>query len=199
MLRPPYRAPKLKQDKIRKYFMQRAIQIGEAALLLADLEVPLFILARVLCEDTLWMLWVSRSRQNALKYTDTAASAEAKISKVLVKGGRIRLVKTDTRRDVTQEILPMLEALKDERTAWALAQDLGLCKLYDILYRWNSLYVHGYTFEIESQNPKQSSAIPLSHIQAFLWVIFHAADRQSGCLGSEEVLKWLGLSTIGGK
>src|SRR5215471_7955673 len=143
--------------------MQRAIQIGEAALQLADLEVPLFVLARVLCEDTLWMLWVSQSRQNAMKYHKTAVSAESKISRELFKGGRIRLVKTETGQDVSNEILPKLEALRDGRQAEVIAKQLGLHKLYDIIYRWNSLYVHGNTYEAELWNPKQSSAIPLSH------------------------------------
>lgn len=142
------------------------------------------------------MLWVSRSRENAAKYHKTTISADAKFTREVAKAGRIRILSSSS--DVTSQMLKKLSRFRDERKAEAVASELELSKLYDVIYRWNSLYVHGNTFDIELRNPKQSAAIPLNHIQAFLWVIFSAAKEPSGTLSARQVLNWLGFSSIGG-
>ncbi len=44
-----------KRKDILHYFVRRAIQIGQSSFLSQDLEIPVFILGRVLCDDMFTM------------------------------------------------------------------------------------------------------------------------------------------------
>lgn len=61
--------PKNTQTHLFHYFASRIAEIGTAALRIPDLEVPLAILCRVLCEDFISLYWVAQSGQNAEHYT----------------------------------------------------------------------------------------------------------------------------------
>ena len=43
------------RNKVLYYFMERAVQTGEACFRISDLQLPLSVLARLLCEDFLIM------------------------------------------------------------------------------------------------------------------------------------------------
>ena len=164
-----------------------------------ELEHPLCLLARVLCEDFFLIYWVSVSSQTASEYDKTAATEWAKLLRVNVKGKRARIVKTKTRVNVTQRYMPMLEALKAERKIWKIADELGLLKVYDMVYRFYSLYVHGNTFKFEHVNSQGNAPSALSAINALLKAILVVANHPHSAIKADEILTRLGLHNVGGK
>jgi hypothetical protein len=192
---PPYINPKKKQDKIRLYLVARAVEHGEAALRIADLETPLFILARVICEDFFLIYWVSASSKHATEYDKGAASQWAKLLRINVLRKRARIIKTETGANVTRKYMPRLEALNFERRIEQIAGESGLLKVYDMVYRYHSLYVHGNTYKFESENP----VVALANINAFLKVILFVGDHACATVTRNEVLQSLGVLTIGGE
>src|SRR5438445_3410255 len=105
---PAYFTSTSKREKVLFYFMDRAAQIGEASFRIADLQMPLFVLARVLCEDFFTVYWVSLSEKNADEYQKAAISEMAKIIHKNLTNKRARIRHIPSKKDVTAEFLPKL-------------------------------------------------------------------------------------------
>jgi len=196
---PAYSAARQKQQEIRVYFTRRAVQLGEAAFRIGDLEIPQFVLARVLCEDFILLFWVSLSPKNATQFDKTGLSAMSKLVRVNVTRGRALLRSTITGKNESESLLPKLDRFKLSRNLEEIAKDLGLSKLYDVTYRFDSLHVHANMFGLGRENEQEGTAVALSAINATLKVIVLLADRSAGSVTADEVLTSLGLHTLAGQ
>jgi hypothetical protein len=190
---PPFLASTKKRDKVLVYFMDRAAQISEASFRINDLQLPLFVLARVLCEDLFTMYWVSLSDSNAEEYCKFATSEMAKVISTNLKNKRARVRKVSSKKDVTAEFLPKLASRIVKKTrVEQIAELTGLSKVYDIVYRYNSLEVHGNTFGLSEMKPEMDGiAVAASAINALLQVILLVADNRDHPLTADEVLSSL--------
>lgn len=195
---PSYFASRKKQDRIRLYFMERAIQVGEAAFRIADLEMPLCVLARVLCEDFFLLYWISLSKKNASEFDQGAVSEMAKLLRVNVVKGRARIRSITTGKNVTETFLPKLDKLKVKRNLEQIAKASGLSRVYDVVYRFDSLHVHGNTFGLERENRQEGPPIALSAINAILNVMILLVDKPAQIVTADEVLTTLGMHTLAG-
>lgn len=186
------------RDKVFRYFMERAAKLGEACFRTSDLQMPLFVLARVLCEDFFTMYWASLSEENSTEYSQVALSEMAKMIRHNLKNKRARLREISSGRDVTAEFLPELERrVAKKKTIEQIAKESGLSKVYDIVYRYDSLEVHGNTFGLSDLKPEMDGiAVAVSAINAFLRVILLVADNKDRSLTADEVLSALNMRSV---
>ncbi len=197
---PSFFASKQEGDKLLCYFMERAVQIGEACFRISDLQVPLFVLARVLCEDFFTVYWISLSEENAAKYSRAALSEMAKMMRENLENKRARVRDTSSGEDVTAQFLPELKRhVSKKKTIKQIAKESGLSKVYDIVYRYDSLEVHANTFGLsELKSEMDGIAVAVSAINAFLRVILLVADNKDRPVTAEEVLSALNMRPIPG-
>ncbi len=195
-----FSASKQQRDKALCYFMERAVQIGEACFRISDLPMPLVVLARVLCEDLFTLYWASLSEENLAEYHKAAVSEMVKLMRLNLKKGRARLRQISTGKDVTAEFLPELNThVTTKKTIEQMAQESGLSKLYDIIYRFDSLEVHANTFGLsEFKSEMDPIAVAASAINAFLRVILLIADNKNRVVTADEVLSTLNMRSFGG-
>jgi hypothetical protein len=191
-------------DKMRNrvlcYFMERAVQTGEACFRVYDLQLPLSVLARLLCEDFFIMYWVTLSEENATKYSKMVLSEMAKLICKNLKNKRARIRKKSTGEDATAELLPELtQQLCGKKTLEEISRESGLSKVYDIVYRYNSLEAHANTFGLsEMKSEMDGIAASISAINAFLRAILLIADNMDRIVPAEEILLTLNMRYIPG-
>jgi hypothetical protein len=193
---PSFFASTDKREKVLFYFMGRAVQIGEASFRISDLQTPLFVLARVLCDDFFTMYWVSLSNKNADEYCKTSLSEMAKLMRKNLTNKRAKVSEISTKKDVTAQFLPKINSriVKNKKTIEQLAVASGLGKVYDVVFRYSSLEVHGNTFLVSEMNPDQDGiAVAASTINALLRVILLIADSKDRTLTPDEVLAALNM------
>jgi hypothetical protein len=193
----PYLAPETTRGKAILYFADRAIQIGEACFRIRDLQTPLFLLSRALCEDLLLMFWASQSEVNAVSYLTAARSEASRVLRTSLRGKRARILDKKTGSDVTAGFLPQLEPFIVERQRLGeIACRSGLGKVYDIIYRHNSLEVHGNTFGLTESYSPETVAVALSAISAFLTAILNIVNAGENPLAAADVLKILNIQNL---
>ena len=180
------------------YFANRAIQIGEGCFRIYDLQVPLLILARVLCEDLIRLFWASQSTENAAEFEKLSASEMTRALRANLLSGRARIRHGSSGEDVTKSSLPELEGLiAKKKTIENMAKESGLSKLYDVVYRVGSLVAHGNMIGLESEDPNAMPVLAaLSAINGFLGVITMILDGPTP--KAKAILDILGIGKIGG-
>jgi len=104
---PGYAGTSGKQGQILGHFLSRALQMSEASVLIgrANLGTPLFVLARVLCEDLFLCLWVSLSEQTADEYLSAVTSDGARMIRVLLNSGRGQIRDKSTHEVKTHDFM----------------------------------------------------------------------------------------------
>ncbi len=192
------------QDKILLSFLSRANQISVGCLLVgrARLGTPLFVLTRVLCEDLFLIAWISLSESNAAVYANTVVWELARIGLLNIEKGRAKIVSKTTGADCTATMVPKIKDLKTDRNnVEQLAGELGLGKVYDILYRSMSPEVHGKTFGMASSSEDNGLAAALSAVISLIQTICLIADNKvihNRTTTADEVLRILRIDTLGG-
>jgi hypothetical protein len=193
----PYIAPENERDKVLLHFASRGIQIGEACFRIGDLQTPLFILARVLCEDFLLMFWASQSEKNAAEYSKKVQSEMARMLTKSLTNKRARLREKKSGKVVTEIFLPKLAGFISKRKHLGeIARESGLEKVYDRIYPFNSLEVHGNTLGLCESNPAHTVAVALSAINAFLRAILNVVDAGDNPLTAAEILELLNMQNV---
>jgi hypothetical protein len=76
------------QQKVKKYFILRAADVGEASLRVGKITLPQFIFARVLCEDFIQFFWANISASNASAYSKAVFSEIIRVMQTSIVGGR---------------------------------------------------------------------------------------------------------------
>jgi hypothetical protein len=196
----PYFVPDKEQDKVRRYFMERAVQVGEACFRISDLQMPLFALARVLCEDFFTLYWVSLSDKNASDYCKRTVSEMAKMLEKHIANKRIRVREISTGKDVTVDALKKITPhVTKKKRIEQIATESGLGKVYDIVYRYDCLEVHGNTFGLsEAECAMDGIAVAASAVNALLRVILLVVDNQDRIVTADEVLSTLNMRHVPG-
>jgi hypothetical protein len=166
------------QAQILRHFLSRAQQMTDASELVgrAGLGTPLVVMMRVLCEDLFLTLWVGLSEENAAEYSSATKAEALKFMRVLLENGRGMIRDKSTHEDKTHEIMPRLkeESKTDRRRIDQLAVKLGLGKVYDLIYRYPSMEVHGTTFDL----PAASAEAGLSSIVSLVKCIGLVVDNR---------------------
>lgn len=186
------------QDKLVLHFIDRGFQIGEACFRIADLKTPILVLSRVLCEDFLQMFWILQSKENATEYAKSAASELAKGARFNLMQKRAVIRRKSTGEDVTATFMPELSKLIVKRkSAEEIASASGLGKVYDTVYRFDSLEVHGKTFPRLSQADDEKALLAaFPAIIAFLEAEILITDNRATT--AEEVLRHMRIDKLGG-
>jgi hypothetical protein len=187
------------QDKLVLHFIDRGVQIGEACFRVADLRTPILVMSRVLCEDFLRMFWVLQSKDNAANYAKSLASEPAKIGRVHLTRGRAVLRRKTTGEDVTAALLPEFgKLIVKKKTVEEMAVEARLGKVYDVVYRLDSLEVHGNTFLRFSQADDEMALLPaFPAIIAFLEAEIHITDNRTTT--ADEILRHMRIDKLGGE
>ena len=187
------------QDKLVLHFIDRGFQIGEACFRIADLKTPILVLSRVLCEDFLQMFWILQSKENATEYARSVASELAKGARVNLMQKRAVIRRKSTGENVTATFMPELSKLIVKRkSAKEIAGASGLGKVYDIVYRFDSLEVHAKTFPGLSQAAAEKALLAaFPAIIAFLEAEILITDNRATT--AEEVLRHMHIDKLGGK
>jgi hypothetical protein len=194
------------QEKVLKYFLDRATQLGEACLLVGQehLGTPLFALMRVLCEDLLITAWVATSTQNTDEYVKGVLSQVSKTARVQLDRGRARIVNRTTGEDETAAFRPELSsAITAPSRVEQIATEAGLLKVYDAAYRGlASLEVHGNSFGLPSSSDETALvgafAAVLGFLNAIMLIVQNRVVAKKKTEPSE-VLETLAIHRLGGK
>lgn len=197
---PEYQYAQSEQDKVKQYFMLRAADIGEAAFRVGKLDLPQMIFARVLCEDFIQFFWATQSANNAAQFSEAVPSELIRVARSNIAEGRAQIRHKETGQDHSKEVFDELaKEIVPRLNLKGLAEDCGLAKIYDIVYRFRSLPVHAKTFDIAGYtgtNDAEAVAAALSVIVGFLKVTLDVVEKPTS---AQDVLKRLGLDKLGGK
>jgi len=179
---PSFAASTQKRHKVLCYFLNRAIQIGEACLLVSEFHCPCWCSS----EDFFRMYGASMSDENAEEYRKGAISEATKMVQKNLQTKHIKARRKSSNEDVTTEFLPTLAAhiVKTNRID-KLASELGLSAVYNLLYRYGSLEVHGNTFGwIQAKSPTATDSTANALLKAVLLV----ADNRERAFPANEIL-----------
>nr|HEV7952810.1 DUF5677 domain-containing protein [Candidatus Acidoferrales bacterium] len=192
---PDIRFSSKTRERVLLYFINRAVQIGEAAFYIPKLRTPLALFARTLCEDLFLLFWASQSEAKALEFEKRATSASLTVLRKNLEQNRARIRHRETGEDVTQQFLPEIKDLISESPQIrTLAFESGLGKVYDILYRFNSLDVHGNTFGLPLDEDKNSIPVIVSAIVAFLRAMLFIVKGEAAT--AEDILQVLNIRSV---
>jgi hypothetical protein len=184
------------QTLLCHYFASRAIKIGIAALRVLDLDVPLAILCRVLCEDFISLYWAAQSAQNAEHYTQRSLREMGKRATILIsrviedkkrKGESVEGINVEPFQQMTPKIKP--------KSIAGMAKEVGLDVLYDHVYRGTSLEVHGHqwgVFRIDLKNLNQELLV-LSYLSTMLILTVGLFNHGQTVITPKVVLEQFGL------
>lgn len=196
---PRFGESRNEQDSVKLYFMLRAIDIGEACVRVQDLILPQMIFARLLCEDFIQFFWANQSKENATEYSNGVRSEVIRTATVVAEAGRAQFRNRHTGQDQSDIVIAELTKYVIPRVSLKeIAANCGLSKIYDVVYRFGSLPVHAKTFDIAidvGMSDERTLAAQLSAISGFLRVIL---DVVEGNVSAEDVLRRLGLESLGG-
>jgi len=194
---PRYAYAEKEQAKAVAHFLGRAVQFGEATYRIRNLPLVLDVLLRVFCDDLIRLFWVAQSENNAAEYAKVTVSEFAKMARVNLEKGHMRVVNKKTREDATVKLLPELARLSSPaKKVEQLAKQCALEKVYDIPFRFFSLAVHGNTFL--PKLPPGADLVVLPAIIAFLRATSTIAENYPDrTTSAEEVLRLLRLDKVG--
>jgi hypothetical protein len=189
-----------KQKDVLFYFLGRAIQIGKSCFLSQDLETPLYVLARVLCDDMFTMYWVSLSKDNAIEFENLAFSEKARYLKRNLANKRASVRHKGTGEDGTDKLIGEASRHIIPRTTIdKIAQNCQLGHVYDILFMRGSLYVHGFAYYFDpSYQQVDPRVAALSMIVSLLRVMLLIWDRPYGSLTAEDIRASLNVQRLTG-
>ena len=178
---PVYQDAGTEQKKVVRHYLDRSRELARATLLVADagLVVPTSLFMRVLCEDLFLITYAAASEENASRLAGAGVVAMAHAAAVNLQRGRAHIRKIGTTEDHTDEVLPEIRKRAADRfNIEQIAKDVGLGGIYDVVYRYASLEVHGKTFGIFSSDDGNGAIMPTLHaIIAMLNVIIRVADN----------------------
>src|ERR1700723_869412 len=192
LVEPRYVEAKTERAKLIAYFMDRAVQLGEATYRVKTIPVALDIFLRVICDDFIRLYWVAQSEKNAADYAKRTISEMAKLVRVSLEGGHARMRNTKTGQDATAARLKVLPSFASpSKSTEQMAKDCGVEKIYVIPFRVSSFTVHGNTFKFPTLEGAEMVAFPA--IIGFVNLVSAVADGYPDKLPSaNEVLAMLG-------
>jgi Family of unknown function (DUF5677) len=129
---------------VSSYFVGRAIEIAEASVRIGDLRTPLFVMARVLCDDFFTLYYVSLSAENFERYRERQQTEVLKVVVGFLKNRHAVITRNDDGLELNDAFIARFrEDISYEGTVRAMAEQCGVGSVYDIVYRRTTLEVHG--------------------------------------------------------
>jgi Family of unknown function (DUF5677) len=182
------------QGLLSYYFADRARKVGNACLRILDLDAPLAILCRVLCEDFINLYWVTQSPENAIYYTKRSISEMGKVTKRLFS----RMIEEKKNEGENLEMNIDFDKLAPKvktKTLKDMAKEVGLDALYDHVYRSESMSVHGHNWGIFQIELKNMELLLLSQISTLLVVTAGLFNHGHQVITPKVVLAEFGLES----
>jgi hypothetical protein len=191
---PKYKYPETEQTKVMAHFLDRAIQIGEAAFRIRNLPVPLDVLIRVFCEDLIRLFWSSLSDSNAAQCAEVPVLELTRMTRLMLGKDYAKVLDRKTGQDVSAQMLPELaQHARKRKSIEQIATECGLQRIYDIPFRFASLPVHGNTFDLHHSSG-EGALTALPAVVAFLGAVTFIADSYPDRTPSaNKILEILGL------
>lgn len=202
---PEFTNPQAQQGQAIRHFVEREFQFVKACDLLAnaDLDSPLIILTRVICEDAILCFWIARSEADAAEYCKAVGSESIRLVRIMLENNRGVIHSKSTKEDKTAETLQKLKGMNtDGFRIEQVATTVGLQKLYDILYRFPSMHVHGKSFGDLWGEKEGGVFAALSAVASVAEAVGLIADNRmlrNQSTSAEEVLRLLRIENLGGK
>ncbi len=143
------------QEDCLIYCLKRAIDISEGCLLAADTRLPesAAVLGRGLFEILIEVNWITFSKENAKKFAEaTLGELKTNVREALKRGvGRVTLKATG--EDKSQEFLssPVMQDIPRRLQFGQMAKDVGLGKIFEMLYGFFSMCAHGFAYGIAEE------------------------------------------------
>jgi len=106
----------------------------------------LAILARALLENFILALWVTKSEENACSLEHEAVAELARIARLNLGAGKLKIVNQETGEDATSQFLNSgrFKNLPKRVSVEARAREANVLDLYNIFYRSLSMDTHGH-------------------------------------------------------
>lgn len=202
---PEFVNPQAQQGQAICHFVERALQLVNACGLLvnADLDTPVIILTRVICEDAILCFWIARSEADAAEYCKAVDGESIRLVRIMLENNRGVIRSTSTKEDKTAEILQKMKGMNtDGFKIEQVAAKVGLQKLYDILYRFPSMHVHGKSFGDLWGESEGGIFAAISAVASMAETVGLIADNRmlrNQPTSAEEVLRLLRIENLGGK
>lgn len=163
----------------------------------------LAILARALLENFILALWITKSEENALSLEHEAVAELARIARVNLKAGKLKILNKETGEDASTRFLDTdrFKNLPKRMSVEARAREANVLDLYNVFYRFLSMDIHGHGERITSNEFYLDLAtMHLQGIGALLKAIectgrMWLKDRR--CPDNEELRSILGLGNWG--
>jgi hypothetical protein len=194
------------QGQALRHFLSRTAQLGEGSDLLcqADLDVPLMILLRVVCEDFFLCFWIARSEEDAVEYCRAVGAESLRLMRIMLENNRGVIQHKSTKENKTADVLRKLKTMNtDGFKIEQIAQKLGLTKVYDIVYRWQSMLVHGKSLSLELADDREKAIFStVSALASLMEAIVLIADNRvlrGRATETHEVLQLLRIENVGGR
>ncbi len=200
------------QEEMLFHFLQRDSQLGESCYLLANagLRPGLFALMRVLCEDLFLSYSISQSEVEATKYAKEVLSELARFGLINIERDRAKIVEKKTGKavdgdplaDVIAKIKGSVTPKDERRTVEAIANSCGLGKVYDTVYRFASLDVHGKILNVLGPvDDEKAIRAALPGIVLLLRAVVMIVNNRLQGRGTtvKEILRTLNIEKVAGK
>jgi Family of unknown function (DUF5677) len=202
---PEFANPQAQQSQTIRHFVERTLQFVNACDLLvsADLDTPIIILTRVICEDAILCFWIARSEADAAEYCKAVDGESIRLVRIMLENNRGVIRSKSTKEDKTAETLQKLKGMNtDGFKIEQVAAKVGLHKLYDILYRFPSMHVHGKSFGDLWGEKEGGVFAAISAVASVAEAVGLIADNRmlrNQATSAEEVLRLLRIENLGGK
>lgn len=200
------------QEEMLLHFLQRDYQLGESCYLLASarLRPGVFVLMRVLAEDLFLAYPISQSTEEATKYKEEVLSELARTGRINIDRSRATIIDETTSKEVDAaqlaEVLSYFNEVitpkADRRTIEDIANSCGLGKVYDTLYRFASMDVHGKILNVLGPvDDEQAIRGAIPAIISLLDVLVMIANNRLHGRGTtvKEILRGLNIEKVAGK
>jgi Family of unknown function (DUF5677) len=160
-----------------------------------DLDLPLAILCRVLCEDFINLYWATQSAENAEFYSKSSLREMGKATLIaiarMIEYKKLKGEPVNTNVEPFKKMTPNIKP----KSLAQMAKEAKLDLLYDHVYRSLSLEIHGNnwgTFQIDLKN---QALLVLSYISNFLYLTIALLDHGHTVITPKVVLEEFGLES----
>jgi hypothetical protein len=142
-------------------------------------SVALGVIARVVLENLILLLWLQISEANAKELGDTPVEELTRLMKINLESGKAEIRNAHTGKDATAEFLAsdrFKSTLKRSSVAQR-AKEAGVEDLYNVFYRALSLEVHGHQVDSPDISNEELSVMHMQGIGALSKATGHSGVR----------------------
>ena len=169
-----------KRDVAVRRILGRSAELmrGAASLGRDRNPVTLGIVARVVLEDLIQLLWVEISDSNAEAFEQAAKVELTRVARINLESRRAKIRNRHTGEDVTAEFLKSdrFKNLPKRKSVADRAEEAGVTDLYNVFYRFLSMETHGHDLS-GSRDIDAAAVMHMQGIGALGKAVGHAGVR----------------------